>query len=229
MEDRSGSAHRWRFCRLGGFDQVRLEREEDIRHLRQLDQKLWAALSCPVNGLEFDSRTMVMLDRDGDGRVRVQEILAAAEWTCTMLTGLDSFLAGSSTLPLAVINQQHDEGKQLLASAKRLLALLDKADADSISVEDVANTDELLLAARFNGDGIIPPQAASDEPTRQLIDEIISCMGSDPDRSGQPGISSERLEAFFTAAANYAAGGTKVVAAPRSCLLARAPVRPPPP
>ena len=85
MERIANAAHRWRFCRLGGFDQVRLETAEDIQHLAELDQKLWAALSCPVNGLEFDARTLAMLDSDGDGRVRVQEVLAAVQWTCSVL------------------------------------------------------------------------------------------------------------------------------------------------
>ena len=45
MERPMNGSHRWRFCRLGGFDQIRLETAEDIRHLGELDQKLWAALS----------------------------------------------------------------------------------------------------------------------------------------------------------------------------------------
>jgi hypothetical protein len=68
MEHTLNAAHRWRFCRLGGFDEVRLERAEDLQHLAGLDQKLWAALSCPVNGLEFDSMTLAMLDSDSDGQ-----------------------------------------------------------------------------------------------------------------------------------------------------------------
>ena len=50
----SGAArptHRWRFVRVGGFDQVRLDRGEDLVALEQLDQKLWVALSCPTRAL----------------------------------------------------------------------------------------------------------------------------------------------------------------------------------
>ena len=104
MERAASVPHRWRFCRLGGFDQVRLETDEDIRHLAELDQKLWAALSCPVNGLEFDTRTLALLDSDADGRVRVQEILAAVEWTCSVLRNLDPLLAGAGELRLSAID-----------------------------------------------------------------------------------------------------------------------------
>jgi len=44
--------HRWRFIRLGGFDQVDLQTGMDLMALQQLDQKLWAALGCPTHGLE---------------------------------------------------------------------------------------------------------------------------------------------------------------------------------
>ena len=71
MDTGSPTPHRWRFFRLGGFDQVRLDTAEDLLRLHELDQKLWAALSCPVSGLEFDPRTLAMLDTDGDGRIRV--------------------------------------------------------------------------------------------------------------------------------------------------------------
>jgi len=62
--------HRWRFFRCGGFDQVRLDSADDLRHLAELDQKLWAVLGCPTAGLEFDERTLAMIDTDGDGRIR---------------------------------------------------------------------------------------------------------------------------------------------------------------
>ena len=101
MEGSMNTTHRWRFCRLGGFDQVRLETAEDIRHLGELDQKLWAALSCPVDGLEFDRRTLELLDVSGDRRVRVQEVLAAVDWVSTVLKDMNPLMAGASELPLA--------------------------------------------------------------------------------------------------------------------------------
>jgi hypothetical protein len=63
--------HKWRFFRSDGVDQVRLETADDLRHLDQLDQKLWAALACPTRGVEFDEKTLALLDADQDGRIRV--------------------------------------------------------------------------------------------------------------------------------------------------------------
>jgi hypothetical protein len=67
--------HRWRFFRIGGFDQVRIETAADLINLRQLDPKLWVALSCPVKGAEFDAGTLALLDSDKDGHIRVPEMI----------------------------------------------------------------------------------------------------------------------------------------------------------
>ena len=56
------SNHTWRFFRAGGFDQVRLDNGSDLASLEDLDQKLWVALACPTTGLEFDSRTLNLID-----------------------------------------------------------------------------------------------------------------------------------------------------------------------
>ena len=198
-----GAMHRWRFCRLGGFDQVRLETADDIQHLGALDQKLWAALSCPVNGLEIDTRTLKMLDSDGDGRVRVQEVLRAVSWTGSILKNQGTLLAGAGELPLSALDDSQPEGQQLLASAQQLLTYLGKPDADSVSVADVADTGTLLHQSKFNGDGIIAVHSADDKQTQQLIEEIMAAVGSDEDRSGLPGISLERINSFFEAADAY--------------------------
>lgn len=195
--------HRWRFCRLGGFDQVRLETAEDLRNLSGLDQKLWAALSCPVNGLEFDSRTLAMLDSDCDGRVRVQEVLAAVNWTDSVLKNMDTLLAGAAELPIEAIDDSHPEGRQLLASAKQLLAYLGKSSSTVVSIDDVTDTDSLLRNSAFNGDGIITVQATANDENQKLIEDIMACVGSDTDRSGLPGISNERVATFFEACQLY--------------------------
>ena len=51
-------SHTWRFFRAGGFEQVHFASGADLANLDQLDQKLWAALSCPTRGVEFDTKTL---------------------------------------------------------------------------------------------------------------------------------------------------------------------------
>ena len=89
------SSHSWTFFRTGGLDQVALTSGADLLGLEHLDQKLWVALSCPVKGLELDERTLALIDTDGDGRVRVPEIIAAIKWAAVRLKDAGSLLAGT--------------------------------------------------------------------------------------------------------------------------------------
>src|SRR5689334_1022262 len=130
------AAHRWQFRRVGGFDQVRLETAADFANLASLDQKLWAALACPVKGLEFDERTLALIDTDGDGRVRAPEVIAAVQWAGAHLTDLGCLLEGSDTLRLDRISTATDSGKAILASAKRILHGHGKADAAAVALAD---------------------------------------------------------------------------------------------
>src|SRR6185503_13738733 len=130
------STHRWKFFRAGGFDQVRLTSGADLMALEELDQKLWVALACPTTGVEFDSRTLALIDTDKDGRIRVPEIIAASKWAGGCLKNPDDLLKGSPSLPLDAINDATEEGKQLLASARQILTNLNKPASVVITIED---------------------------------------------------------------------------------------------
>ncbi len=197
--------HKWRFFRAGGFDQVRLDAAEDLRRLGELDPKLWVALSCPTKGLEFDARTLDLIDTDRDGRIRVPEILGAVRWACSVLRDPADLTKGAAALPLSAIDDSTDEGKQLVASARQVLVNLGKEGAEEIGLDDVADTARIFAQTRFNGDGIVPADAAEDEATGKLIGEIVACLGGEADRSGKPGVSRAALECFFQEAEACAA------------------------
>ena len=195
------ATHTWKFFRAGGFDQVKIESGADLANLDQLDQKLWVALACPTRGLEFDKQTLDLIDTDQDGRIRVPELIAAAKWATSLLKNTDDITKCSPALPLASINDATPEGKQLLASARQILVNLGKADASAISIEDAADTVKIFAATMFNGDGIIPADAAGDdEAAKALIADIMACMGIENDRSGKPGVSQAKTNAFFAEA-----------------------------
>ena len=200
----SHSVHAWRFFRAGGFNQVKLETGADLANLDQLDPKLWVALACPASGLEFDERTLALIDTDHDGRIRAPEIIAAAKWATGLLKSPDDLVRGSDSLPLAAIDDGNPEGARILASARQTLAYLGKADARAITLEQTSDTAKIFAATRFNGDGIIPVDAAEDPAVQSIIADIIACFGSDPDRSGAPGINQARADAFFSEARSFA-------------------------
>jgi hypothetical protein len=195
--------HKWKFFRAGGFDQVLLETGDDLLALSQLDNKLWSALSCPVKGVEFDQRTLQLIDSDGDGHIRVPEIVSAAEWAGKCLNDRQQLVNGSQGVLLSAISDETDEGARILDAAKTLLTNLGKPDADRITVSDTCDSELILAQTRFNGDGIITSASTDDEQLKGWIADIISCLGSEPDRSGEVGITREKVELFTTDSAAW--------------------------
>lgn len=203
MLNSATAAYRWRFFRAGGFDQVKLETGADLLNLDQLDQKLWVALACPATGLEYDAKTLALIDADKDGRVRAPELIAAVKWAGAMLRNPDDLIKSSPSLPLSAINDATTPGKQLLSSARQILANLGKKDSPAITLEETADTAKIFAQTNFNGDGIVPADAAADPATRAVITDIMACFGSETDRSGKPGVSQARVDQFFAEARAY--------------------------
>jgi hypothetical protein len=201
---REHMAHQFRFHRMGGLDQVGLERGDDLAHLHELDQKLWVALSCPVKGLELDERTLELLDLDKDGRVRAGEILAALRWCSERLKDLGALIPAADGLPVDSIDDSKPAGKALLGAVRQILTHRGKADAATLTVGDVTDLSRVFEGTRFNGDGVITPEAADDPALAEVIDEAIASVGGVPDRSGKLGIDRARLDAFFAELEAYA-------------------------
>ena len=195
--------HRWKFFRAGGFDQVHLEDGSDLMALDQLDPKLWVALSCPTHGVDLDDRTLELIDTDGDGRIRVPEIIEAVKWAGSILKNADDLTKRSPELSLASIDEASLEGKKLLDSAKHILKNLGKEEAAVITIEDVTDTAKIFAETKFNGDGIIPPDSSDDPAIRQMIQDIIDCLGPETDRSGKEGVSQAKVDQFFAEADAY--------------------------
>jgi hypothetical protein len=191
--------------RIGGLDQVALTTAADLLALDQLDQKLWVALSCPVKGLELDEKTLALIDTDGDGRIRVPELLAAVKWAASRLSDPAVLLRGDEELPLGVIDVSTPGGKVLHASARQILINLGHKEATTIGIAQAADTAKIFASNPLNGDGVIPPEATDDPAVQALIKEIVACLGGSNDRTGSIGVTSEKIEAFFGDLAGYAA------------------------
>ena len=206
------SKHIWQFFRAGGFDQVQLATGADLMALDQLDLKLWVALACPTTGLEFDKATLALIDSDKDGRVRASELMAAVQWTGSLLKDPDLIVRRPAALPLAAINDATPEGKAILASARTILANLGKPGATEITTEDTADTVKIFAQTALNGDGIVVAEATDDLALRAVVADIIATQGGLMDRSGKPGIDQVITDAFFAEAAAFDAWAAKAEA-----------------
>ena len=212
MKKPANTSYPWKFASVGGTVRVNIQSGEDIRHLGELDRKLWTVLSCPTSGLEFDETTLKLIDVDKDGKIRVDEVIKTAQWLTRILKNADDLLKENDSLPLDGFNTEDPDGARLQASARQILKNL-QLEKDSISLEDTADNVKIFAQTQFNGDGIITPASAPDEATAKLI-ETIAGIASAIDRSGVPGITEEHVEAFYAACADFQAwmaAGTKDV------------------
>lgn len=203
------SRHTWKFFRAGGFDQAQIDSGADLLALRELDQKLWVALSCPTRGIEFDTRTLDLIDQDEDGRVHANEVLGAIAWAGSLLKNSDLLVTGAGHVTLADIDDSSEEGQQVLASAQYILSNLGKPDATEISLVDMADIEKFVAGLEFNGDGVISAARIRDAAVRATVEDIVKCRGPIPDRSGEEGVSQETSDAFFAEVAAWSAWQAK--------------------
>ena len=191
----------WKYASVGGSVRVKILSGKDIANLYQLDRKMWTVLSCPIEGLEFDAKALQMIDTDGDGRIRVDEVIKTSQWLTRVVKNPDILLKEADSLKLEDFNADDPDGARLQASARQILKNLG-LEKDEIALEDTADNVRIFADTQFNGDGIITPASASDEDTAKLI-ETIAGIGNAMDRSGVPGITADHVEAFYTACADY--------------------------
>ena len=200
------SEHKWNFFKAGGFYQVDISDASDIENIGSLDQKLWAALSCPTDGLVFDSKTLDLIDSDNDLSIRHNEVVAAVEWVCRFLKDKSKLLESSPSLELSNIDDSSPEGAALLASAKQILADLGKPDAGKITVEDFSDPLKIFAGTAFNADGIITKiSCGGDKELENVLSDIILVEGGKPDRSGEIGVDESAIKKFYSDAMEYGA------------------------
>ena len=197
--------HIWSFSTVGGVKRVNLESGADLQNLANLDPKLWTALSCPVDGLEIDKKTLQIIDIDNDGKIRVPELIAAAEWVTSILKNPDDLLKQEPVFQLSSINENTELGKTLLESAHIILKNLGKENATTLTVEETSDIEKIFAGTKFNGDGVITEDSTSNEEIIKVIQEMMTCLGSVTDRGGKQGITLDLVNSFIENCEKYAA------------------------
>lgn len=195
---------KWDYSSIGGVVRVNIDSGEALANLENLDRKKWTVLSCPAADLDFDKRTLSLIDSNADGKIHVDEVVAATKWLTSLIKDKDLILKGDSEIALDQINTESEEGLRLFNSAKKILSSLG-LEKDTISIADTADSEKIFNQTVFNGDGIIIPESTEDPELKQTIGECIASMGSVTDRSGKPGIDAAGVESFYTALADLSA------------------------
>ena len=205
--------YKWDFQNVGGTTRVQISKGEDIAHLAELDPKMWTVLSCPIKGLEIDEKSLAYMDCDGDGKLRINDVVATSKWITAALNNADLLLEGKDSIDLNDINQEDACGKKLHAAAKQILENLGK-EGTVVSLADTADIAAIFAKTRFNGDGVITEASSDDADVKAAIAAAVAATGGVADRSGAQGVNADQVEAFYKALADYVAWQEAVVAAP---------------
>ena len=205
--------YKWGFINIGGSARVRINSGEDIAHLAELDPKMWTVLSCPTTGLEIDDKSLKYMDCDGDGKLRINDVISVAQWITSLLKNKDLILNGSDSIDINQINTEDENGKKLYSSAKQILENLGK-EGDLISIADTADIAAIFAKTRFNGDGIITEASTDDEELKATITAALSTIGGVTDRSGAQGVGADQIEAFYANLNDFVAWNDAAIEAP---------------
>ena len=107
--------HTWTYANIGGNTRVVIKNGKDIRHLGELDEKLWTVLACPSSGLEIPDESLRCLDIDNDNKIHINDVVVTAQWLCNMLNDPQVLFAAKGQLSLTDIKDE-----QLVAVASPL-------------------------------------------------------------------------------------------------------------
>lgn len=113
-------AYKFTFTTIGGNPRVLISKGEDLRHLRELDEKMWTVLSCPTTGLEIPEDTLKIIDTDADGHIRIDEVIAASEWLCSLVKNPDILLEETDVVNIADMNEDNAEANQMATIARKI-------------------------------------------------------------------------------------------------------------
>ena len=205
--------YKWEFENIGGTSRVRIYKGDDIAHLDQLDKKMWTVLSCPIKGLEIDEKSLAYMDWDADGKIRVNDVINISKWVTSVLKNSNDLLEGKDSIDINQIKTEVPEGAKLYNSAKQILANLNK-EGTTISLADTADLAAIFAKTRFNGDGVITELSTDDAQEKAAIAAAIKITGGTLDRSGDQGVNTDQIEAFYKDLAEYDAWLNSIVALP---------------
>ncbi len=197
--------YNWTFANVGGTTRVKIQSGEDIRHLGELDQKMWTVLSCPTTGLEINEESLKLIDLDGDGKLRVKEVIQTADWLCGVLRDPETLLAGKAEVPLANIADE-----TILAVAKQV-----SADGQTVTLADVETAIAAVSVetqpapeAPFEGDVIAAYKAKQADYAAYFEQAKLQSLGlaTIAEDTQKPGLAEADFAEMGTKIAAYEAG-----------------------
>ena len=146
--------HRWHFFRAGGVDQVCLRDGYDLLALASSIRSCGSRSRCRRKGVDLDPSTLDLLDTNKDGRIRVQDMLAASRRVHRGdVQEPDDVLAERATTSSSPIARTTRSSPRRSACSRTSARPTRRA----ISIADATRSPKAFADTVLNGDGIVIP------------------------------------------------------------------------
>lgn len=195
--------YKWTYASLGGATRVKIQSGEDIRHLGELDEKLWTVLSCPTVGLEIDETSLKLIDTDNDGKLHVQEVIKTADWLCATLTNPDVLLEGEAQLKVADIADESIRAVAEKIATDGVVTL----DAVRAAIGAVTVETQAVPEAPYSGEVTAAYKACKDAYAQYFATARMQALGlaTLPADAAVPGMTEEAFGEMGKKIADYEA------------------------
>ena len=182
-----------------GLVQLEITTADDLAQMHELPAARWSSTSVPVEQLLCDPDLLRYIDLDGNGRIRVQELLAAHDWLRAHLRNTSRIAARTDTVHLDDLDTSQPDAARLRALARKRIKASGQAlgPGATISLADIRAFRDGYARKTPNGDGIVTPAQIEAPAIARLATLIIEAVGGVPDLSGDMGVDEAKLDAFL--------------------------------
>ena len=210
--------HTWTYANIGGSTRVVIKNGKDIQHLAELDEKLWTVLACPVSGLELAEESLKHMDVNSDGKIHVSDVVATAQWLCSVLHNPQLLFEEKSSLRLT------DIVNETLLSVATPLAIDGVVTLEAVKAAIAATTIEAqtIPAAPYAADVMAAYKACQETYAQYFQTAKLQSLGlaTLPAEAAVPGLTEEQFVEMGKNISDYEATKTAVEAANAAALAA---------
>jgi hypothetical protein len=203
-----------RFRTLARTTQLVLETADDLEAATQLPDALWVATAATVDTLRLDRGFLSLVDADGDGRVRSDEIRAAIRWALGVFRDRSRFVGANTSLALASLAEGGD-GAAVLAAARRILEGSATPARKELGLDEVRKVRADEEARGLSAAGkVLPAAAADDAALAAFLSHVIEVTGGEKHPSGDAAVTQATLDAFLQQGRDWLAWSDRPAAEP---------------
>ena len=210
--------HTWTYANIGGSTRVVIKNGKDIQHLAELDEKLWTVLACPVSGLELPEESLKHMDVNNDGKIHVSDVIATAQWLCSVLRDAQLLFEAKASLRLT------DIADETLLSVATPLATDGVVTLEAVKAAIAAATIEAqaIPSAPYAADVIAAYKACQETYAQYFQTAKLQSLGlaTLPAEAAVPGLTEEQFVEMGKNISDYEATKTAAEAANAAALAA---------